>query len=85
MSGMGLEGKQRSIRRALRGLMVPTALNIKEASKVTHRSTKELERLVRQRRVVSWLRDGEVRIPLSEIERLTVRPRASMPETTRRR
>jgi hypothetical protein len=66
-------------------LMVPTALNIKEASKVTHRSTKDLERLIRQRRVVSWLRDGERRIPMSEVERLTVRARPSMPETARRR
>lgn len=85
MSATGTERSWRGVRQAVRTLVKPVALSLSEAAKVTRRSVKDLERLVRQRRVVSWLRDGQVRIPLFEIERLSVRARPSMPETAGRR
>jgi hypothetical protein len=81
------EGKRlQNIRRALKGMMTPTALSISEAARATRRPQTELARMAKRRLVASWLRDGEVRIPLAEVERLTLRrPSPAMPETMRRR
>jgi hypothetical protein len=61
------------------------ALSFSETVRVTRMSSATLARLVRERRIEFWRRDGQVRIPLFEVERLTVRARPSMPETARRR
>jgi len=85
MSATGTERSWRGVRQSIKGVVSPVALSFSETVRVTRMSSATLARLVRERRIEFWRRDGQVRIPLFEVERLTVRARPSMPETARRR
>ncbi len=50
--------------------LVPSAVSLREAAKLTALPLRSLRRTIRERSIFTWLRDGEVRIPMCELERL---------------
>lgn len=83
-TGLGVQ-REKAVRLAMRGLLKPVALSVAEAAKRTRLSESQVKKLLKARRVLTHKREGQIRIPISELPRLRGRVTAAMPESTRRK